>query len=975
VPELDRRDFLKVVGMGAGAAATAACQEPVERVIPYLVQPEEILPGIATYYASTCRECPNSCAAIVKTREGRPIKVDGNPEDPISRGKLCARGQAGLRRTYDPRRFTGPMRRDGDGLVPTTWDEGIALLVEKLRPAAPAGKVVFLGGSQSGTLDELIDGFLAGLGSPNRVQFELYAHEALRWANAKLFGTDAVPSFDLEKADVLVAFGTDFMETWLNPVQNQAGFSASRVGGKGYAIFVGPRLGVSAANGDEWIAATPGTEILVALALAHEVARIRGIAPAPLTSLLEPYRPASVAERTGVPAERLERVAARIAKARAPLALPPGNELQGTNAGAFAAAVQILNVASGALGRTVRFGPDHNVTRLARFAEMKELAGRMRGGEIAVLMVHESNPVYAVPGAFGFEDALKQVPFVVSFSSANDETTAHADLVLPTNTPFEAWGDAQPVRGVRRLQQPTIRPIYDTRELGDVLLEVGGALGVEAPAPSFKELLAAQWGGRAGLEGAAAAGGEFLPAPAQPVVLSPDLGGLQFEPAQLGGQGALVLVAYPSLSFYDGRSARLNVLQELPNPVTKVVWQSVAELHTETAAELGIALGDVVRVTTESGSVELPAMPHDAIRKGVVAIEVGQGHQPLEPDMDLNQRWGQYDWLALTKTRGVNVLRILPGRLDANSGGLSWLQARVDVEKTGATEYVTKTQPTFDQEHRGFARATTLAALAGTEEPPHDFPHMEVKDYDPARDSHKESPYRWGMSIDLDACTGCNACTVGCSEENNVPTVGPEMVRRGREMHWIRIARFVEHHDGDLDVRHLPMLCQQCGAAPCENVCPVLATYHTDEGLNAMIPNRCIGTRYCSNNCPYKARRFNYLPYDFEVREPEHLKLNPDVTVRTKGVMEKCTFCVQRIMEARDEAVREKRVVRDGEITPACAQTCPSNAIVFGNYKDPSSRVSELWKDERRYVALDHLYTRPAVGYLKQIRRNDSHEA
>jgi molybdopterin-containing oxidoreductase family iron-sulfur binding subunit len=975
VPELDRRDFLKVVGVGAGAAATSACREPVEKVIPYLIQPEEIVPGISTYYASTCRECPNSCATIVTTREGRPIKVEGNPADPIAKGRLCARGQAGLRRTYDPARFKGPMRRQGDALVPTTWDEGLALLVEKLRPAAPAAKVVFLGGSQSGTLDELIDGFLAGIGSPNRVQFELYAHEGLRWANAKLFGHEAVPSFELEKADFLVAFGTDFLETWLNTVQNQAGFATSRAGGKGYAVFVGPRLGVSAANADEWIAPSPGTEILVALALAHEVARIRGGAPAALTRLLEPFTPASVAGRTGIAAETLERLAARMAKARAPLALPPGNELQGSNAGSFAAAVQLLNVASGALGRTVRFGPDHNVARRARFREMRELAGRMRGGEVAVLLVHDANPVYAVPGAFGFADALKQVPFVVSFSSAPDETTAHADLVLPTNTAFESWGDAEPVAGVRRLQQPTIRPIFDTRELGDVLLEVGGRLGVEAPAPSFRELLTTRWGGAAGLGGAAATGGEFAPAPAQPMALSPELGGLELEPAQLGGEGDLVLVAYPSLNFYDGRSARLNLLQELPNPVTKVVWQSVAELHPETAAELGIALGDVVRVTTEAGSVELPALPHEAIRKGVVAIEVGQGHQPLEPDLDLNQRWGQQDWLARTKTHGVNVLQILPGRLDATSGGLAWLQARVSVEKTGATEYVTKTQPTFDQEHRGFARATTLAALAGAAEESHDAPHLEVKDYEPGRDSSPESPYRWGMSIDLDACTGCNACTVACSEENNVPTVGPEMVRRGREMHWIRIERYVEHHNGHVDVRHSPMLCQHCGAAPCENVCPVLATYHTDEGLNGMIPNRCIGTRYCSNNCPYKARRFNYLPYDFEVREPEQLKLNPDVTVRIKGVMEKCTFCVQRIASARDEARRTQREVRDGEVTPACAQTCPSNAIVFGNLKDPNSRVSGLWKDERHYVALDHLYTRPGVGYLKKIRRNDSHEA
>ena len=974
MPELDRRDFLKVVGLSAGAAASAACQEPVEKVIPYLVQPEEIVPGLPTYYASTCRECPNACATTVKTREGRPIKVDGNPDDPVTRGALCVRGQASLHRTFDPLRFRGPMRRKGEALEPVTWEQGLHLLLDQLRSAGR--KVAFLGGAETGTLDALIDAFLASLGSSQRIQFELYAHEALRSADQIVFGSDALPRFDLEAADLVVAFGTDFAETWLNPVQNARGYAEARRDGKGFSVFVGPRLGMSGANTDLWIAPVPGTEIFVALGLAHEVG---GNGDPRLRDLLAPFSAERVAERTGVGAGRIRELASRIRDAKAPLALPPGNELQGTNATSFVAAVQILNWVSGAVGSTVVFGPNHNVGRISRFRDVKELAGQMRGGEIDVLFVHDANPLYAVPAAFGFADALRQVSFVVCLSSAPDETTALAHLVLPTHTPFEAWGDAEPIAGIRRLQQPTIRPLFDTRELGDVLLEVARGLDVAQglPSGSFHDHLVSRWGGAA-IDAALARGGDFRPAAKLDVELAPGVASLEFAPAQLGGQDDLVLVAYPSLHFYDGRSARLNRLQEIPDPVTKGVWGSYAEMHPDTAKNLGVREGDVVRVRTEDGKgeVALPAFPHEAVRRGVVAIMVGQGHVPLEPDIDLSQRWGQQDWLARSEVHGVNVLAMLPGRLDPVSGGLAWYSAKVRVEKTGEWQRVNKTQPTFDQEGRGFAQATTLAALAGGEDLD-EQPHMATQPFDPADDpATLDSPYRWGMSIDLDACNGCNACVAACAQENNIPTIGPELTARGREMFWIRIERYVEHNGDELDVRDVPMLCQHCGAAPCENVCPVLATYHNPEGLNVMVYNRCIGTRYCSNNCPYKVRRFNYLPYDLEVREPEHLALNPDVTVRSKGVMEKCTFCIQRIQYEKDRADQDGRgVVGDGEMVTACQQTCPTEAIVFGNLKDRESRVAKLRGDDRRYLVLEHLYTQPAVSYLKKIRRGETHPA
>ena len=474
-----------------------------------------------------------------------------------------------------------------------------------------------------------------------------------------------------------------------------------------------------------------------------------------LRRLLAGFTVETVAVQAELEADQLRALAQRIVSASAPLALPPGIEVQGTNAASFAAAVQILNYVSGAIGKTVEFGPDHNVGKLARFSDLKELAGELRGGEVSVLLVHGANPVYAAPQV-GFADAMgSSGVYTVSFSSANDETTALADLVLPDHTPFEEWGDAEPIRGIRRLQQPTLRPLYDTRAVGDVLLDAGRALGRggSLPGGNFRDALKARWGA-AGFDQKIAHGGEFKRAGSRGVSLAAGATNLSFEPARLSGAAdGLALVVYPSLHFYDGRSQRLAALNEIPDPVTKTMWGSYAELHEDTARELGVDVGDVVEISTEAGSLELAVYPHQAIRPGVVAISVGQGHQPVDPNAP------DPDYQQQRSTVGVNALEIIPGRLDPESGGLAWLSTRASVRPTGARMLVARAQITFDQEKRGLAKATTLAALAGhdaghdAEDAAQHAPdihalasaeHLVTKEYDPAADAHRTAPTAGG---------------------------------------------------------------------------------------------------------------------------------------------------------------------------------------------------------------------------------------
>ncbi|HEX9579776.1 MAG TPA: molybdopterin dinucleotide binding domain-containing protein, partial [Gemmatimonadales bacterium] len=795
--------------------------------------------------------------------------------------KLCARGQAGLQGLYNPDRVRGPMARGADGSFQSvTWEDALARLAERLG-GAPGAQVWFVTGAETGAFDQLVDQWLGALGSTGRVVHEPFGYEALRHAARDVFGVDAVPRFDLGAARYVMSFGADFLETWINPLEYTRDFLRShayRDGQMGRFVHVEPRLSLTGMNADEWVAPVPGTEGLVALAMAQVIASERLVPQAPdavrLRSLLEAHTPAAVAPRCGVPAETIERLAREFA-AGPSVALGGGVSGQHEQAHGTAAAVLLLNYVAGNVGRSVHIAPGAGTARPS-YARLAELTDAMRSGRVGVLLVHRANPAYSAPPGLGFTAAMGQVPFKVSFAQFLDETAMEADLILPDHDPLEQWNDTAPRPGVRGLQQPVMQPVFDTRQTGDVLLDavrrIGGRVATRLPAASYKDYLQDAWravqresGNRDAFEtfwtSALQRGGVFTPVrPVARASLAARVGNLVVA-AWEAPVDRLTLIAYPSPALHDGRGANRPWLQELPDPVTKIAWGTWAELHPETAAEFGVREGDVIEVRSEAGAITVPAYLYPGVRRGVVAVPTGQGHSAF----------GRY-----AQDRGANVYRLLPAGATA-FGGLAHCTG-VEIRPTGQHVQLPKSEGTTRQLGRGIAQATTLAALreghpaehaahGAAPVPPHiedvleEWQEAQYRDWQTRGNYAGEHP-RWGLVIDLARCTGCSACVTACHAENNVPTVGPALVARGREMSWIRIERYFEGGGEEpLETRVLPMMCQHCGNAPCEPVCPVFAAYHTPDGLNGQIYNRCVGTRYCSNNCPYKVRYFNWFDY------------------------------------------------------------------------------------------------------------------
>ncbi len=992
-----RRDFLKAVGVGGAAAAAVGCySDQVEKLIPYVASPDETVPGVSTYYASTCRECAAGCGIIVETRDGRAIKIEGNPAHPVNRGALCGRGQAALQGLYNPDRFRSPMKRQGGQLVATTWDDAISTLSARLAEAKKNGSAkdaVFINQHEQGSFPAFLDQWLAGFGMPGHLAYDAEAPLSAIAANKQVYGT-SWPGYDFNAARLIVSFGADYLDGWGLAVPQQLAFADARakIDGAPRVVYVGARRSLTGINSDTWIPARPGTLQQMAEAIA---AAVTGRGTADLKG---------AAERSGVDAAAVEALVAEIKAAKPSLLIAGG---QGPDATAAAVVVNELNKALGNVGQTVKPAEGSLAFEgLASHAALREAAERMAAGRVPVAFVRGADPAHAAPGGVKFADAFAKVPFKVSFSSYPDDTTQLCDLVLPDHHSLESWGDAEPLKGTLSLQQPTMDPVFSTRATADVLIALAKAdpaLSAKFPA-NYRAAVAARVGGSSGLTAAlptAIARGSSLPAPSQKAVAP--------KGGDAAGQGDYFLQVYQSPVLGDGRGGNKPWLQELPDPVTKIAWQTVVELHPETARKLSVEQGDHVTVTTASGSLTAPAYLYIGIRPDTVAVATGRGHT----------EFGRY-----ARGCGSNAMGLLGVAEDMRSGQAVLAGTRVAIAKASGHSKLVTTEGSARQHDRGIAQAITIDQFRAGEtgEHPHVFAGQASTEFLPglrspvANDaqgdlgdpnSAQKGQYdpnhwsgvakrRWAMVVDLARCTGCSACVTACYAENNIPTVGapwqgPRLwpgdtghganILRGREMSWLRLERYFEidrepkdvEFNPTFDTRVIPMMCQHCGNAPCEPVCPVYATYHSPDGLNVQVYNRCVGTRYCSNGCPYKVRYFNWFGYgepnrsQYAFPEPLNWQLNPDVTVRSKGVMEKCTFCLQRIREAENRARLEGREVKPDEFTVACAQACPSKAITFGDAADEQWAVARMVDDKRAYHVFEELNTYTAVVYLRKV--------
>lgn len=921
---MERREFLQLLGIFSGTAALSACgsEREQKKLISYLVPPEDgVLPGEALWVAATCTECPAGCGLQVRLRQGRPVKVEGIPEHPVSGGGLCMRGQASLWRLYHPERLATPLLRDEQGtLRPVSWDDALTKVLDSLRQSREQGRrSVYLAGRTTGSLSALIESSCAALGVERLAEFELYGHAALRRAYGMLFGQPELPHFRLDGSDFLLTLGADLLETFVSPVDYARQLAARKAETDSRWLHGEAHVSLTGVNADQRLVLKPGSEPVLLLWLLRRLAAAGGVRrPLPVSVLaaLPELALAEAAQRTGLREAQLEELADGLIRAKAPLVLAGGVATAGEGGLTTAVLAGLLQWLLGAIGQTVDFARAENYAGVGSLAQLEDLAERLQRQEIGVIFVTRTNPVLHAPAGLQFADRLQQAAFRVGLVDILDETAAELDLLLPLAHALESWGDAEPRRGVWSLSQPAVVPQQECRSEGDFLLALRRHAG-EAVAENYRDYLFEQWRRRfpaPELEHFADRGWLALPAAAVEVQPAGDAAADFLRSWLLpAAASAPVLVIAPSIRRFDGRSRPLSLLEEIPDPLTTITYGGWISVAAEDARKLGARDGDELRLRSGEWALILPAKLQPGLAAGVFVVQ--RDHLPSAPPAD--------------------------DRLTGEAGA----RLAVAVEKAGARQKLPILAGSPSQQGRGLIP-----------DPVHrEEKHQRVSLYP----EHEHAEHRWAMAIDLARCNGCAACVASCYVENNVPVTGRKDHLKGREMSWLRIEPF---YDEDGRPEFLPMLCQHCHYAPCEPVCPVYAAYHNPEGLNVQVYNRCIGTRYCSHNCPYKVRRFNWWTH----RPPEPLAKmrNPDLSVRTRGMMEKCTFCIQRIRAAKDRAKDEGRAVRDGEVVTACAQSCPTGAIVFGDLNDADSRIAALTRSERAYQVFEELGTEPSVWYL-----------
>jgi len=957
-----RRDFFKVMGASLAMASLTACRWPKEVIVPFANRPEGRIPGVPVQYATALELGGSAVGALVTSYDGRPVKVEGNPLHPASRGAADTFMQAAVLEMYDPDRSQRPVRREGGKELPLGLDDFDAWARDHfaaLRARRGAGLAVLSEASSSPTLAALRARFAAALPAATWQEWEPVSRDNERAGTALLFGVPLRPVLHLEHARAIVCLDADPLGAHPAALANAREFAATRTGegGRMSRLWVAESaLSLTGGAADHRVALAPRAVAALAASLGGTLlGRIRSSAWGPVDALVrsllaagdETVAPAFAA---GVLAD-LERFLGQAVVVAGPR--------QSAEVHAVAA---LINVALGAVGGLVTYVADDEPGRPAHTDSLRALCADLAAGGVDTLLVLGGNPVYDAPADLDFAACLKRAPNSVHLSLYDDETSRACRWHVPRAHALESWGDVRAWDGTYSVVQPLIEPLYGGRTPVEVVASLIGEPGVGAHDLVRRTFAALAPAGDVDAAWRRTLHDGVLAGSASPGVEPRErLAALQAAIAGAAADGFrqrgedLTVVFAADRKVYDGRFANNAWLQELPEPLTKITWDNAALLSVATAARLGVATGDLVEVTLDGRTLEIAAYVMPGQADGSVVLPLGYGRTAAGK---VGTGAGASAYLLRTSA----APEVAGGALVRPTGrryALALTQDHHAIDEVGFEE-------------RGLRVATLVREGTLAEYLAHpEFVKEMAEEPVPSplfRELEYDGEHQWGMAIDLSACLGCGACTIACQAENNIPVVGKEQVARGREMHWIRVDRYFAGKAEDPKLAFQPIACQHCENAPCEQVCPVAATVHSSEGLNEMVYNRCVGTRYCSNNCPYKVRRFNYLDYRKQLVQVEKMAFNPEVTVRSRGVMEKCTYCVQRIEAVKITARNERRPIRDGEIVPACAQTCPTQAIVFGDVKDPGSRVARLHAHHRAYGILGELHTRPRTRYLAKLR-------
>lgn len=1022
-----RRDFLKYMGFSTAAAVVAAsCEMPVHKAIPYLHKPDDVTPGIANYYASTYISDGDAIPVVVKQREGRPIKIEGNELASITKGGTSAQCQASVLDLYDTRRLRYPLIDKKEA----TFEAIDKAVADGLASASGKPLVLLTSSITSITTKNIISQFLERYPGSRHVQYDAVSYSGMLAANEASYGQRVIPAYHFENAKVIVSIGADFLGTWLSPVVFANQYAVNRrINEKNPTmsrhIQFDSFISMTGANADERYLHKPSETGAIVQALLGAVGG------------------STSANLSGELAEGIKKTAAELMANR-------GSALVvcGSNDPNIQILVNAINDAIGANGSTIDWSTPVNY-RQGWDADMVTLANDLSAGNVGGLLVYGANPVYSYFDSEKLAEGIKKTPFTLSFSEKLDETTELCKYVIPSNHWLESWGDAELQTNTISSIQPLIHPLFKTRQFEDSLLKLIGSsddyltyyrnywinrLGGQSNYEKFlqdgiiengklketttfsrvSDLTAST---AAGVATAVAANDTTgaVPTAGQPVPAGPGAPAPRFGSATFSGNvadaaskiksagGETEIVLYQNVAMGTGNKASNAWLQEVSDPITKATWDNYAVVSPEMGKKLfKIDIFNprhadkyevhpekpVVKITANGKTIELPALIIPGTHPEVVAIALGYGRKSAD-----EKKTADYIGPSAAGT-GKNVYPL------THFNG-----THISYNTTGTVEHTRKVFPlaltqTHDiTEGRPVVREQTLKSFIADPGAFNRAQEEELAQFgkDFARDATMYPTFarpgiKWGMSIDLNTCIGCSACTVACVAENNISTVGKKEVARFHDMQWIRIDRYYSGDPKNPDVIFQPMLCQQCDNAPCENVCPVTATTHSSEGLNQMIYNRCIGTRYCANNCPYKVRRFNWYDWNGSDSFPDNQRgiisdatadldsnltrmvLNPDVTVRARGVMEKCTFCVQRLQEGKLNAKKENRPLKDQEIQTACMQACPTDAINFGNVNDPESEVYKIRHESqshRKFYVLEQLHTLSNVNYLTKVRNTD----